>query len=167
MVEVQHASISTAVYRALVIPLAGSLGALFSAWISDKLFQSRRATVAAIMLILLWAYPPLTLPTNTSLSVGAVLRSRNHGGLPNVWSTRIDGNDHANGFGHQESGSLRNRLHRWHGYIGAGITGVLSGWLIDNLGWHSAFYFWIFAVAVAAILMTILWNHRPVKGKCY
>lgn len=51
------------------------------------------------------------------------------------------------------------------GYIGAAITGVITGWLIDNYSWQSAFYFWIAGAIIAAILMTLLWNYKPMKGK--
>lgn len=51
------------------------------------------------------------------------------------------------------------------GYIGAAITGVTTGWLIDNYSWQSAFYFWIAGAIIAAILMTLLWNYKPMKGK--
>ncbi len=29
------------------------------------------------------------------------------------------------------------------GYIGAAVTGILSGWLTDAWGWDAAFYLWI------------------------
>lgn len=39
MFEVEKATISLAAYKALAIPLAGSFGALFTGWASDKFFQ--------------------------------------------------------------------------------------------------------------------------------
>ncbi len=51
------------------------------------------------------------------------------------------------------------------GYIGAALTGITSGWLIDNMGWDYAFYFWVGGSIFAGILMLVLWNHKPKKGK--
>lgn len=39
--------------RKKTVPLAGSVGAIFAGWMSDRLFQSRRVPVAAIKLFLL------------------------------------------------------------------------------------------------------------------
>ena len=51
------------------------------------------------------------------------------------------------------------------GYIGAALTGVLSGWLIDNYSWNAAFNFWIAGAFTSALMMFLLWNHKSKKGK--
>jgi sugar phosphate permease len=48
------------------------------------------------------------------------------------------------------------------GYIGAAITGILSGWLIDNFGWEYAFYFWLFG-AVSSSIFIYLSNNIQKK----
>ena len=62
--EVQGATISTAAYKAMIIPLAGSLGALYAGFLSDTVFKLRRAPVAMIMLVFLaifsWFYPQIS-----------------------------------------------------------------------------------------------------------
>ena len=50
-------------------------------------------------------------------------------------------------------------------YIGAGLTGVFSGWLIDIFGWDAAFYFWVISAIIASILMIALWNYKPERGE--
>jgi OPA family glycerol-3-phosphate transporter-like MFS transporter len=49
------------------------------------------------------------------------------------------------------------------GYIGAALTGILSGWLTDVWGWNAAFYLWIGASVFAGVLMMLLWNYKPKK----
>ena len=51
------------------------------------------------------------------------------------------------------------------GYIGAAVTGILSGWLTDAWGWDAAFYLWILGAIVAGVLMLLLWNYKPEKGE--
>ena len=51
------------------------------------------------------------------------------------------------------------------GYIGAALTGVVSGWLIDAFSWDAAFNFWVVSAIVAGILMIALWNYKPQRGK--
>ena len=63
MFEVQKAHISVAAYKAMAIPLAGSLGAIFAGYLSDKMFNLRRAPASAIMLFALafftWIFPQI------------------------------------------------------------------------------------------------------------
>jgi sugar phosphate permease len=51
------------------------------------------------------------------------------------------------------------------GYIGAALTGILSGWLTDAWGWDATFYLWIVASIIAGVLMLLLWNYKPDKGE--
>jgi OPA family glycerol-3-phosphate transporter-like MFS transporter len=51
------------------------------------------------------------------------------------------------------------------GYLGASLTGVLSGYLIDNISWSAAFWLWISGALLAMVLMSFLWNYKPQKGK--
>jgi sugar phosphate permease len=51
------------------------------------------------------------------------------------------------------------------GYFGAALTGVISGFMVDNYGWNAAFYFWVVGVIMAIVLMSLQWNYVPTKGK--
>ena len=46
------------------------------------------------------------------------------------------------------------------GYIGARVTGILSGCLTDASGWNAIFYLWIGASIFAGALI-LLWNYQP------
>ena len=76
MFEVQKATISIAAYKAIAIPVASSLGAIFAGRTSDKFFQSRRVPISAIMLFALrifaWLYPIIP-PGNWVLSLFCLL----------------------------------------------------------------------------------------------
>ena len=164
MFQVQHATISMAAYKALAIPLAGSVGALFSGWISDKVFQSRRAPMAAVMLLLLglfaWLYPRIPVSQwELSLIVLIMIGFLTYG--PHVLMVTTMPMDFASRKAAASAAGFIDGM----GYVGAALTGISSGWLIDNVGWHSAFYFWVAASGIAAILMLILWNYKPAKGK--
>jgi OPA family glycerol-3-phosphate transporter-like MFS transporter len=164
MFEVQKAEISTAAYQAIAIPLAGSLGALFAGYVSDKKFESRRSPIAAIMLFILalvsWLYPQV--PTGNwvlSLIVLLMVGFMIYGPhvlmvttMPMEYGTR------------KAAASATGFIDGW-GYIGAALTGVASGWLIDKYNWNAAFNFWVISAIISAILMLIIWNYKPPKGK--
>jgi OPA family glycerol-3-phosphate transporter-like MFS transporter len=164
MFEVQKATISTAAYKAVAIPVAGSIGAIYAGWLSDKKFQSRRAPMAVIMLFILsivsFLYP--LVPTGdwiTSLILLILVGFMLYG--PHVLMVTTIPMDYGT---RKAAASTAGFIDGW-GYIGAAITGVTSGWLIDNYGWNAAFNFWIVSVIGAAVLMAMLWNYKPKKSK--
>lgn len=164
MFEVQGATISKAAYTAIALPIAGSVGAIFAGWFSDKKLQSRRAPIAVIMLFGLaffsWYY--LQVPTGNwvlslvvLMSIGFMLYG------PHVMMVTTMPMD----YGTRKASASAAGFIDGCGYIGAAITGVTSGWLIDNFGWESAFNFWVLAAVAAGILMISLWKYKPFKGK--
>ena len=164
MVEVQRATISIAAYKAIALPLAGSLGALCAGWLSDKYFQLRRAPVAGIMLFLLgvfvWLYPQLP-PESWGLSLLCLLLIGFVTYGPHVLIVTTMPMD----LGSRKASSSVTGFVDGFGYIGAGLTGVFSGWLVDNYNWNVAFYFWVISAIVAGILIITLWNYKPQGGK--
>ena len=42
------------------------------------------------------------------------------------------------------------------GYLSASLTGILTGYLVDNSGWNYGFYFWICGALMATVLMLFL-----------
>lgn len=51
------------------------------------------------------------------------------------------------------------------GYIGAALSGICSGLIIDVYGWYAAFYFWAISAVIAALLMAALWTYRAPGSK--
>lgn len=162
--EVQKAAISLAAFKALIFPLAGSLGALTAGWISDKFFQSKRAPVAVAMLLMLilaiWFFP--RLPANAwvlSLIVLAIIGFMTYG--PHVIMVAALPMD----LGTKEMASSATGFIDGWGYIGAALTGVGTGFLLDNFGWNYAFYFWLSGAIIAAVLLIILWYYKKYARK--
>jgi len=150
----------------MALPLAGSLGALCAGWLTDKYFQSRRAPVAAIMLLLLaifaWLYPQVPacswiLSLLCLLAIGFMTYG------PHVLMVGIMPMD----LGTRKAASSVTGFIDGFGYIGAGLTGVLSGWLVDSYSWNAAFYLWVISAIIASILMVTLWKYKPEGGKYY
>jgi OPA family glycerol-3-phosphate transporter-like MFS transporter len=164
--EVQKAAISTAAYKALIIPLAGILGALFAAYASERFFEKRKAPIAAIMLFLLaiFVFIFTHLPKDNwvlGIIVMAFIGFFTYG--PHVLIVTAMPMD----FGTRKAAaSAAGFIDGW-GYIGAALTGVGTGWLVDTFSWTAAFYFWTLGAIGAALIMTVLWVYKigAVKGK--
>jgi len=164
--EVQKVAISLAAYKSLIFPLAGSLGALTAGWISDKFFRSKRAPVAVWMLVVLilavWFFPQIpTASWLLGLLVLAVIGFTTFG--PHMLMVAALPMD----LGTKEMASSATGFIDGWGYIGAALTGVGTGFLLDNFGWNYAFYFWLSGAVMAAILMAMLWKYNTKSVKNY
>ncbi|OGZ18338.1 MAG: hypothetical protein A2Z68_00360 [Candidatus Nealsonbacteria bacterium RBG_13_38_11] len=160
--EVQKAAISLAAYKALIFPLAGSLGALSAGWISDNFFQGKRAPMAFWMLLVLilavWFFPQIPATSWVlNLILLAIIGFTVYG--PHMMLVTALPMD----LGTKEMASSATGFIDGWGYVGAALTGVGTGFLLDNFGWNYAFYFWLSGAVIAAILMIKLWNYENVK----
>jgi len=164
MFEVEKITISMAAYKAIAIPLAGSLGAFFAGWSSDRFFQSRRAPIIVIMLVFLviftFIYPKLSSyhwvwSFICLIAIGFTIYGSH------VMICVTIPMDYAS---RKAAASCAGFIDSF-GYFGASLTGVITGYLIDRYSWTRGFYFWIAGVIMAIVLMSFLWNYKPAKGK--
>lgn len=156
LIEAQGASISSAGLKVAVLPIAGSAGAIITGWATGKYFQNRRAPVITICLFLLAVFSWLfyTAPPGAwvwSLVCLAVIGFCTYG--PHVLMVGHAAQDFA---GRKAAASAAGFIDGW-GYVGAAMTGVFTGWLVENYGWGAGFWYWIIAALVATAVMATLW----------
>ena len=159
MFEEQGATISVAAYKAIAFPVAGILGAVFAGWVSDAVFQKRKALVAFIMLILLavFCYLFRIIPCENwviSLMILLVIGFLTFG--PHVLIVTALPVD----LGSRKAASSVTGFIDAMGYAGASLTGVGTGYLIDKFSWNAAFYFWVGGAIMAAAMMIYVWIHE-------
>jgi len=164
--EVQGAEISIAAYKTMVIPIAGSLGAISAGWATQKYFGSRRAPPVVAMLACLgtlaWLYPKIPVDNWVlGLICLAAVGYFTYG--PHVIMVATIPMD----FGTRKGASSATGFIDGLGYVGAALTGIISGLLIDNYSWDAAFNFWITSAFIAAGLMAILWRYKPSQEKYF
>jgi len=159
--ETQGAEIDKAAYSSVIFPLAGALGAIVAGYVTDRWFQSRRAPVACIGLILAgilaWSYR-FIVPVNawvlglvTLAGIGFAVFGAH---VLIVAAAPMD-------LGTRKAASSATGFIDGCGYIGAGLQGVTTGLLVDNWGWNAGFTFWIISALIAAVIMALLWGHKP------
>ena len=157
LIEAQGASITSAGLKVAVLPLAGSAGAIITGWATGKFFQNRRAPVIAICLFCLALFSWLfyTAPPGAwvwSLVCLAIIGFCTYG--PHVLMVGHAAQDFA---GRKAAASAAGFIDGW-GYVGAAMTGIFTGWLVDNYGWGAGFWYWIIAALVGAVIMLGLWK---------
>jgi len=160
--EVQKASISQASLKVVLIPIAGSIGAITSGWVSQKYFNNRRAIVASILLFVLgivsYAYPR-TPVSNWYLGLleFAIIGFCTYGAhVMMVAAMPVD-------FSVKGGSASATGFIDGFGYLGATLVSVISGWLVDNYGWGASFNFWIISAFIASALLIPMWNRRLIK----
>jgi len=162
MFEEQGATISMAAYKAIAFPVAGGLGAIFAGWASDKIFKFRKAPVAFIMLVLLaiFCYLYRIVPgENWGLSLVTLLFIGFFTFGPHVLIVAALPVE----LGSRKAASSVTGFIDAMGYLGASLTGVGTGLLIDKFSWSAAFYFWIIGAVFAAIMILFVWKFEVQK----
>ena len=159
MFEEQGATISLAAYKAIAFPVAGGLGAIFAGWASDRIFKHRRAPVAFMMLVLLAisCYVYRIIPgDNWVLSLVILLLVGFFTFGPHILMVAAIPAD----LGSRKAASSATGFIDAMGYLGASLTGVGTGYLIEKFGWNAGFYFWILGAVFAAIMTLFIWNYK-------
>ena len=148
--ETQGAQITTATYKALVFPVAGALGALTIGWLTDKLFEGKKMLIGLIMTVIL-AISAILFANVNSWVIGLILlaiigfttfgpHSLLVSQLPMIFGNR------------KNTASITGVIDAL-GYLGASLTGVISGWLIDSYSWTYAFYFWVLGAIISGVFI--------------
>jgi OPA family glycerol-3-phosphate transporter-like MFS transporter len=162
LIEVQGASISSAGLTVAVLPIAGSAGAIFCGWATGRFFENRRAPVICLCLFGLAIFSYLFYYAEPgawklSLFYLAVIGFCTYGS--HVLMVGHAAQDFA---GRKAAASAAGFIDGF-GYIGAAMTGVFTGWLVDNYSWTAGFWYWIIAALVAAFIMLALWRVPVVE----
>lgn len=158
--EVQKANITTAMYKALIFPLAGALGALVTGYLTDKVFSQKRTAVGLAMSIIL-AISALLFANTTSWLLGLILLSII--GFTTFGPHSLLVSQLPMILGNRKNTASICGFIDGIGYIGASLTGVISGLLIDNYNWNYAFYFWILGAIIAGIFIYL--SRKEVKKR--
>jgi len=162
LIEAQGATISSAGITVAVLPLAGSAGSITCGWATGKFFQNRRAPVICMCLfgLAIFSYLFYYAPPGAwvwSLVCLAIIGFCTYGA--HVLMVGHAAQDFA---GRKAAASAAGFIDGF-GYIGAAMTGVFTGWLVETFSWEAAFWYWIIAALLAAFIMLALWKVPVVE----
>ena len=165
MAEFHGRNIKNSALTAILLPLAGSLGALAAGWASDALFSRRRAPVCVIMMLgLAIVCATMTLiPKGHWVLAGLLLALA---GFMIYGPDMLMSGAATVDLSHPKAGSIATGLTMCLGACGAIFSGAGIGYLKDWTGSNWSVIFWVLAAisTLPALLMVSIWNARP-KGK--
>ncbi len=160
LVDVKKDALSTAAMKLSFLPLFGIAGTIFAGYFSDKLFGSRRAPINVIFLfgVILSILALKLTPADGNdffdfLFIGLIGfftygPQMLIGGLCAIESSSKKVASAATGF----TGTF--------GYLGAILSGIGTGMIIDNFNWSGALYFWMISAFLCILLCLPMWNNR-------
>lgn len=164
MADFQGRTIKGSAFTAVAIPLIGSLGAITAGWMSDTLFNKRRAPVCAIFQVAL----AIVCVCFTFVPQGQWILATAMLGLagfmiygPDMLMSGAATID----VSHPRAASIATGFTMCLGALGSIFSGAGIGWLKDMAkgDWNLVFYVLTGLVLVAAAFMVSIWNARP-KG---
>jgi len=162
MADFHGRSIKNSALTAIMVPLAGSLGALWAGWASDVWFGKRRVPVCVIMLLGL----SLVCAAITAIPQGSWVTATVMLGLAGFMiygpDMLISGAATAD-LSHPKAGAMATGLTMCLGALGAIFSGAGIGYLKDLAHGSWSLVFWVLAgmTLLPAALLTFIWNARP------
>lgn len=164
MADFHGRSIKNSALTAIMVPLAGSLGALWAGWASDVWFGKRRVPVCVFMLLGL----SVVCGTMTLVPQGSWVAATAMLGLAGFMiygpDMLISGAATAD-LSHPKAGAMATGLTMCLGALGAIFSGAGIGYVKDLAHGNWSVVFWVLAgmALLPAALLTSVWNAKP-KG---
>jgi OPA family glycerol-3-phosphate transporter-like MFS transporter len=140
------------------ITVGGIVGGLLCGWMSDRLFQSRRAPVAFLFYLgQALSLLSLGLTKNPLLASGLV-------GFSCIWIFGVHGmlsGTASADFGGKKAAATATGMLDGVQYLASGFTGFGLGWILKTWGW-GVWTASIIPFSIAgAVVISRLWNTRP------
>ncbi len=158
LVEQQGFDAAEAGYIQVSFPLAGVAGTILSGWMSDRLFDARRAPPAVLLLVGLIVALLLfeTLPGDAVVLSGALAVI----GVLLYGPDMLVAGTAAMDFGTPSAAATVAGFVNGMGSVGAALSGVVVAWVADAWGWAAVFHLLVVMVACCAVVMASMWRVR-------
>jgi OPA family glycerol-3-phosphate transporter-like MFS transporter len=164
--KVHHIGVGTSLFSiaSTGITVGGIAGALLCGFVSDYLFQSRRAPVAFIFYV--GQVISLLMLHEVGTPLGAALLI----GFTSMWIFGVHGmlsGTASMDFGGRRAAATAAGLLDGIQYVGAGLTGLPLGWVLKRWSWGVWTPTLIPFSIVGGLLMLTLWNAKPKRAAAH
>jgi len=154
--------------RAMILPLAGAIGAMAAGWATDRFFGSQRVPLTVGLLVLVGGFIMLWAGAGNALAARANVYLAAMGFLIYAPQVLIVG-PIALDLSTRKASASATGFVGGIGYGGSAIMALIAGRILeahqragDPLGgWHTLFGVWAAAAFLAALVLLPLWRLRP------
>lgn len=159
--QVKGSDVVNAGFKVAGFEIAGIFGALCAGWMSDNLFETNRGKVnvlfmgaVVILFYFFWFAPGGSMFEIAGLTMTGFFI---YGPQMLVGVSAVD-------FASKKAAATATGLTGLFGYFGASIvSGVGTGYIVDNLGWIGAFYLFVGSAVIATILFLFTWEAKATQ----
>lgn len=155
LVEFKGDTLASATQKQTFLPLFGIAGVLLAGIMSDKMFKGRRMPVNILfcvgLIVCLFGLMENSGHTLLSDIIDYVCLSGI--GLFTAGPLIFIGGLCAVESASKKVAAAATGFCGIFGYLGAMISGIGTGWFVDNLGWQSALWFWIISALLCIIIL--------------
>ncbi len=151
-------------YTSALYDLVGFAGVIIAGYASDKLVQSRRFPVGAVMLFGL-AVVCFLQPVLTSWGPFYVAAWIALAGIMTYGPDTLMSGAAAQDFGSLEGSGTAAGFINGVGSFGQLCSPFLVALVVDNYGWDRLFYVFVFFALIGGVLLASRWNTQPPDGE--
>lgn len=160
MVEIKGNSDAAAAFKSSANPLVGIIGMVIAGYVSDKVFAARRGPAACISMFLLalsifgfYLVPPGHAVLDCIML--GLIGFFTYG--PQLLIAGVASVD----FGSKRLAASATGFIGLFGYIGATLSSLGTGAVVDKWGWQGGIYFWIACAVMGGLLTLLMWQAKP------
>jgi OPA family sugar phosphate sensor protein UhpC-like MFS transporter len=157
--KVLHYGVREAGYMSSIYELVGFLGVIIAGYSSDKLFNSKRFSIIAIMmftLALACLIHPLLVPYGTIATIFSIALI----GMATYGPDSIISTAGAMDVGGIKGSAMAAGIINGTGSIGQMFSGFIVVAISQKFGWDNLFYFFVFMSIIGGGLAALKWNYK-------
>lgn len=158
--NVKDNSLEVATQKQTFLPLFGIAGTLLAGVFSDKIFKGKRMPVTMLFLAGFALCVFGLLENKGSSLIHTIIDYACIGGIGffTAGPQMFVGGICAVETGSKKVASAATGFCGLFGYLGAILSGIGTGYFVDNFGWSGALYFWIFAAICCMLILVPVWR---------
>lgn len=155
LVDFKGDTLEVATQKQTFLPLFGIAGVLLAGVMSDKMFHGRRMPVNILFCVglIVCLFALMYNSGHTLMSTIVDYVSLSGIGLFTAGPLIFIGGLCAVESSSKKVAAAATGFCGIFGYLGAMISGIGTGWFIDNFGWQSALWFWIISALLCIIIL--------------
>lgn len=155
--ESRNLSIESAGWTVAAFEIAGIVGTLFAGWVTDRFFEGKghRVCVFCMLGASIFMTIFMLLPESAGITVTALVLVG--AGFCIYGPQALIGIELGNQ-ATKEASARANGLAGILGYLGAGLSGLLVGYVADGFGWGAVFKTIIVVAVVGMIILITMWK---------
>lgn len=155
LMETEHLSLNSTIGLVIIIPIANFFGIIFAGWLNKKLDNREKFTSIILFTASVFTCLGLFIFSGTSASVSLIFLYFSSA-LMSGANTLLISIVPLHYTKYNKVSAVAGFLD-FCVYVGSGITGIATGFIVDKAGWSGVLMFWIIIAIIGVVSISIAW----------